>query len=183
MVIIMEMYIETGILKMAVKCGGSVIVGSDPILLFNCFSNSILNPVRVFPMAFTSFTFAVILALIFVMAFSFLTFTSFTSLFLVLFLLLKFCLSYRQSFSFLLSLLSLLLFVFSLLRWLKVLLSLPLFEEWFSPGEVFLLVISFSIAVMFKEHIGRDHPRDQCHNWVFLEFLRRGLVLFSNFVR
>ncbi len=92
-----------------------MIVGSDPIFLFNCFSISILNPVRVFSMAFTLFTFAVILALIFVKASSFLTFTSFTSLFLVLFSLLKFCLSYWQSFSFLLSLS---LFEFSLLRWL-----------------------------------------------------------------
>jgi hypothetical protein len=165
------MGIKMGILKMAVKCGGSVIVGSDPILLFNCSSIPILNPVRVFPMAFTSFTFAVILALIFVTAFSFLTFTSFTSLFSVLFSLLKFCLSYRQSFPFLFSLLSLLLFVFSLLRWLKPLLSLPLFEKWFSPGEVFLLGISFPVAVVLEEHIGRDRPRDQCHNWVFLELL------------
>jgi hypothetical protein len=156
---------------MAVKCGGSVIVGSDLILLFNCFSISILNPVRVFPMAFTSFTFAVILAPIFVNASSFLTCTSFTSFFSVLLSLLKFCLLYRQSFPFLLSLLSLLLFVFSLWRWLKLLLSLPLFEEWFSPREIFLFGISFSVAVVLKEHIGRDRPRDQCHNWVFLELI------------
>jgi hypothetical protein len=168
---------------MAVKCGGSVIIGSGLTLLFNCLSISILNPVSVFPMAFTSFTFAVILALISVTAFSFLTFTSFTSLFSVLFSLLKFCLSYRQSFRFLLSLLSLLLFVFSLLRWLKLLLSLPLFEKWFSPGEVFLLSISFPVVVVLKEHIGRDRLCDQSHNWVLLELLRRGLVLFCNFFR
>ncbi len=94
MVNIMEMWIKTGMLNMVVKCGGSVIVGSDPIFLFNCFSISILNPVGVFSMAFTSFTFAVLLALIFVNASSGLTFTSFTSLFSVLFSLLKFCFSY-----------------------------------------------------------------------------------------
>ncbi len=70
---------------MAVKREGSVIVGSDPIFSFNCFSLSILDPVRVFSMAFTSFTFAVNLALIFVNASSLLTFTAFTSLFLLFF--------------------------------------------------------------------------------------------------
>jgi len=105
-------------LNMAVKREGSVLVGSDPIFSFNCFFLSILDPVRVFSMAFTSFTFAVNLAFIFVNASPLLTFTAFTSLFLlflILFSLLKFCFSYWQQFSFLLSLS---LFEFSLLQWL-----------------------------------------------------------------
>ncbi len=106
---------EMETLNMVVKRGGSVIVGSDPIFLFNCFSLSILDPVRVFSMAFTSFTFAVNLALIFVNASLFLTCTAFTFLFLILLSLLKFCFSYWQYFS---SLLSLSLFEFSLLQWL-----------------------------------------------------------------
>ncbi len=80
-------------LNMGVKREGSVIVGSDPIFLFSCFSLSILDPVRVFSMAFTSFTFAVNFALIFVTASSFLTFTAFTFLFLFLFSPLKFLFS------------------------------------------------------------------------------------------
>ncbi len=84
-----------GMLNMVVKCGGSVIVGSDPIFLFNCFSISILNLVRVSSMAFTSFTFTFLLALIFDNASLFLTFTSFTSLFSVLFSLLRLRFSYR----------------------------------------------------------------------------------------
>ena len=48
-------------LNMAVKREGSVIVVSD----------SILNPVRVFSMAFTSFTLAVVLVFIVVNAFTF----------------------------------------------------------------------------------------------------------------
>ncbi len=79
------MYIKTGLLNMLVKCGGSVIAGSDPIFLFTCFSPSLLNPVRVFSMAFTSFTFAVDLAFLVVNAFTFLIFIAFTFTFL------KFC--------------------------------------------------------------------------------------------
>ncbi len=82
---------EMKMLNMVVKHEGSVIVGSDPIFLFNCFSLATLDPVWVFSLAFTSFTFAVNLALIFVNASSFLTFTAFKFLFLFLFSLLKFC--------------------------------------------------------------------------------------------
>ncbi len=87
---------EMEMLNMVAKHGGSVIVSSDPIFLFNCFSLSILDPVRVFSMAFTSFTFAVNSALIFVNASSFLTFIAFTFLFLVVLSLLKFCVLYWQ---------------------------------------------------------------------------------------
>ncbi len=74
-----------GLLNMLVKCGGSVIAGSDPIFLFDCFSMSILNLVRVFSMAFTLSTFAVGLVFIFVNAVTFLTSMAFT------FARLKFC--------------------------------------------------------------------------------------------
>ncbi len=105
-------------LNMVVKREGSVIVGSNPIFPFNCFSLSILDPVRVLSMAFTSFTFAVNLALLLVNASLLLTFTAFTSLFslfLFLFSLLKFGSLYWQWFPFLFSLS---LFAFSLLLWL-----------------------------------------------------------------
>jgi hypothetical protein len=164
---------------MVVKCGGSVIVGSDPIFLSNCFPISILNPVRVLSMAFTSFTFAFILAFVFVNASSFLTFTSFPSLFL-LFSLLKFCFLYWQWFPYLLSLS---LFEFSLWWWSWFSLSLLLFEERFSPGEVFCLSFCFSVAAVSKEHIGGYRFCDQSHNGVLFELLRRGLVFFGNFVR
>ncbi len=87
---------EMEMLNMVVKRGGSVTVGSDPIFLFNCFSPSILGPVRVFSMAFTSFTFAVNSALIIVNASLFLTFTVFMFLFLILLSLSNFCFSYWQ---------------------------------------------------------------------------------------
>ena len=168
MVNIMEMQIKMGMSNMVVKCGGSVIVGSAPIFLFNCFSISILHPVRVFSMAFTSFTFAVILAFVFVGFSTFLTFTSFTSLFSVLFSLFSSCLSYCLF----LFRLSLSLFAFSLLCWLQLSLSLLLFEKWFSPrGEIVRFVMSFFFAVVMEEHIGGDCPSDQSHNWVFLELL------------
>ena len=80
-----NMYIKMKMLNMAVKCEGSVPVVPDSILGSTCFSPSILNPVRVFSMAFTSFTFAVDLAFIVVNAFTFLIFIAFTFTFL------KFC--------------------------------------------------------------------------------------------
>ncbi len=153
-----------------------MIIGSDPIFSSNCFPISILDPVRVLSMAFTSFTFAFILAFAFVNAFSFLTFMSFTSLFL-LFSLLKFCFSYWQWFPYLLLLSH---FEFNLWSWLS--LSLLLFEERFSPGEVFCLSFCFSVAAVSKEHIGGYRFCDQSHNGVLFEPLRWGLVFFSNFV-
>ena len=130
---------------MVVKRGRSVTVGSDPIL---CFSPSILNPVRVFSMAFTSSAFAVTFAFVFnnvTSLFSFLTSTSLLSLLISL-------------------------FEFSVSYWLQLSLSLLLFEKWFSPrGDIVCFGISFSVAVVFKEHIGGDCPGDQSHNWVFLE--------------
>jgi hypothetical protein len=158
-------------LNRAVKREGSMLVGSDPVFSFNCFFLSILDLVRVFSMAFTSFTFAANLAFIFVDASPCLTFTVFTSLFLlclILFSLLKFCFSYWQSFPFPLSLS---LFELSLLRRLKLSLSLLLFEERFSPGEVFCLSFGFSVAAVSKEHIGGYRLCDQCHNGVLLELL------------
>ncbi len=155
-------------LHMAVKREGSVLVGSDPIFPFNCFFLSILDPVRVFSMAFTSFTFAANLAFILVNASPLFTFTAFTSLFslfLFLFPLRKFCFLYWQCLSYLLSL------------------SLLLFEERLSPGEIFCFSFGFSVAVVFKEHIGGYCLCDQSHNGVLLEFLQRGLVFFGNFVR
>jgi len=163
--------VEMKMLNMVVKREGSVIVGSDLIFLFKCFSLSILDPVRVFSMAFTSFTFAVNSALIFVNASSFLTFTAFMFLFLILLSLLKFCFSCFSCWQWFSFLLSLSLFAFSLLWWLWLSLSLPLFEKWFSPGEVFRLWISFTVVAVLKEHIGGDCPRDQSHNWVFFELL------------
>ncbi len=91
-----------------------MIVESDLIFVSNCFSISLLNPVMVLSMAFTSFTFAVILTFVFAGFSSFLTFTSFTSLFSILFSLFNCCLSYLL-FSFRLSLS---LLDFSLLCWL-----------------------------------------------------------------
>ena len=85
---------------MVVKREGSVIVVSDSILGSTSFSPSILNPVRVFSMAFPSFTFAVDFDFIVVKAFTFLLFIAFTSMFL------KYCV--------LCWLFSLSLFVFSL---------------------------------------------------------------------
>ena len=166
--------VEMKMLNMVVKREGSVIIGSDLIFLFKCFSLSILDPVRVFSMAFTLFIFVVNLALIFVNASSFLTFTVFTFLFLFLlsllrflFSLLKFCVLYWQWFS----LLSLSLFESCLWWRLWLSLSLLLFGRWFSPGEVFRLWISFTVVAVLKEHIGGDRPRDQSHNWVFIELL------------
>ncbi len=71
-------------LHMAVKREGSVTVVSDSIFGSTNFSPSILNPVRVFSMAFPSFTFAVEVAFIVVKAFTFLLFIAFTSTFLKL---------------------------------------------------------------------------------------------------
>ncbi len=63
--------VEMKMLNQVAKREGSVIVGSDPIFLFNCFSLSILDPVKVFSMAFTSFTLAVGLVFIVVNALTF----------------------------------------------------------------------------------------------------------------
>ena len=81
-------------LNMAVKREGSVLVGSDPIFRLNCFFLFILGPVSVFSMAFTSFTFVVILSFSFVNASTSLTFMAFTFSFLVLLSLSKFCVLY-----------------------------------------------------------------------------------------
>ncbi len=59
-----------GMLLMAVKHEGSVTIVSDSIFGSINFSPSILNPGRVFSMAFTSFTFAVDLAFIVIKAFT-----------------------------------------------------------------------------------------------------------------
>jgi hypothetical protein len=136
-----------GLLNILVKCGGSVIAGSDPILLFDCFSMSILNLVRVFSMAFTSSTFAVGLVFISVNAVTFLTSMAFT------FTLLKFCDWCWQYFLSLLSLsiiftfaflFSILLLKFCVRCWQHFLslLSLPLllFEERFPRVEFSVLL-------------------------------------------
>ena len=113
-------------LLMAVKREGSVTVVSDSIFGSTNFSPSILNPVRVFSMAFPLFTFAVNLTFIIVKAFTFLLFIAFNFKFCVL------CWSFSLS-----------LFVFGLS------LSLLLFEERFPlvEGFVFLCLLIFRNCV------------------------------------
>ncbi len=95
MVNVVWMQIKTEMLNVVMKCGGSVTGASGPIFLSNCFSISILNPVRVFSMAFTSSTFAVTFAFVFVNnVISFSSFLTFTSLFSLLISLFEFSLSY-----------------------------------------------------------------------------------------
>ncbi len=95
MVNVMWMQIKTGMLNVVAKCGGTVTGDSDPIFLSSCFSISILNPVRVFSMAFTSSTFAVTFAFVFVNnVIGFSSFLTFASLFSLLISLFEFSLSY-----------------------------------------------------------------------------------------
>jgi len=93
---VMRVQIKTKMLNGVAKCRGSVAGESDPIFLSSCFSVSILNPVEVFAMVFTSSAFAVTSAFVFVnnvtSLFSFLTCMSVLSLLISLF---EFSLSYR----------------------------------------------------------------------------------------
>ncbi len=83
----MWMQIKTEMLSVVGKRGGSVTGDSDPIFLSNCVSISILNPVRVFSMAFTLSTFAVTFAFELVNnVISFSSFLTFTFLFSLLIL-------------------------------------------------------------------------------------------------
>ncbi len=92
---VMRVQIKTEMLNGVAKCRGSVTGESDPIPLSSCFSISLLNPVKVFAMVFTSSAFAVTFAFVFVnnvtSLFSFFTFTSLLSLLVSLF---EFSLSY-----------------------------------------------------------------------------------------
>ncbi len=95
MVNVMWMQIKMKMLIVTAKCGGSVTGDSDSIFLSNCFSISLLNPIRVFSMAFTSSTFAVTFAFAFVNnVISFSSFLTSTSLFSLLISLFEFILSY-----------------------------------------------------------------------------------------
>ncbi len=86
---VMRVQIKTKMLNGVAKCRGSVTGESDPIFLSSCFSVSILSPVEVFAMVFTSSAFAVTSAFVFVnnvtSLFSSLTCTSVLSLLISLF--------------------------------------------------------------------------------------------------